>query len=77
MISPTPSEAVPHVSREEIRSRLGDPSLALVDVLPAEAFASGHIPGSLSLPVEQINGRARHLLPDLNQEIVVYCANFT
>ena len=76
-MSSTPTASIDHVSREEIRSRLEDPSLALVDVLPAEAFDSGHIPGSLSLPVAQINERARHLLRNLNQEIVVYCASFT
>jgi rhodanese-related sulfurtransferase len=76
-MSSTPSESIRHVSREEIRSRLGDPSLALVDVLPAEAFASGHIPGSLSLPIAQINERAPQLLRDLDQEIVVYCGSFT
>ena len=76
-MSSTPTASIDHVSREEVRARLGDPSLALVDVLPAEAFASGHIPGSLSLPVAQINERARHLLRNLNQEIVVYCASFT
>ena len=77
MMSSTPFESIDHVSREEIRARLGDPSLALVDVLPAEAYASGHIPGSISLPLAQINERARHLLRDPSQEIVVYCASFT
>ena len=73
----TLSESTHGISREELRARFGDPSLALVNVLPAEAFATGHIPGSISLPLEQINERARHLLPDPSQEIVVYCASFT
>jgi len=73
----TLSESTRGISREEIRARLGDLSLALVNVLPAEAFATGHIPGSISLPLAQINERARHLLRDLSQEIVVYCGSFT
>jgi len=71
------SESRHGVSRGEIRARLGDSSLRLVDVLPAEAFAAGHIPGSLSLPVAEINRCALSLLPDLAQDTVVYCASFT
>ena len=71
------SQSAHEVSREEIRARLGDPSLTIVDVLPAEAYASGHIAGALNLPVMEIHERARRLLPDLKQEIVVYCGGFT
>lgn len=62
------------ISWQEIRDRIRDPSLLLVDVLPAEAFAESHIPGSLSLPVAQVDSRARSLLPEPEREIVVYCA---
>ena len=69
--------SVPEISRDEIRARLGDRSLALVNVLPHEAFAAGHIPGSLSLPVGEIPQRAREVLPSTSQEIAVYCASST
>lgn len=65
------------VSRDEILARLKDPGLTLVDVLPREAFEGEHIPGSISLPLEEINERARQTLPLLIQDIVVYCASFT
>lgn len=68
---------VPAISREELRSRLKTASLTLVDVLPPESYATGHIPGAISLPLDQIESRARELLPDRNAEIVVYCAKFT
>jgi len=70
-------QPVPEISREEIRARLGDRSLVLLNVLPREAFAAGHIPGSLNLPVSQVNERARELLPNTSQEIGVYCGSFT
>jgi len=71
------SSAIPEISREEIQQRLQDPTLVLVDVLPRETYAAGHIPGALSLPVAEIPVRAREVLPDRAAEIAVYCAKFT
>ena len=67
----------PAISREEVLARLGDPSLVLLDVLPRAAFAAGHIPGSLSLPVPEIPERAHEVLPDGAREVAVYCAGPT
>jgi rhodanese-related sulfurtransferase len=68
---------IPEISREEIHQRLHDPTFTLVDVLPGEAYAAGHIPGALNLPVADIPLRAREVLPDRAAEIAVYCAKFT
>ena len=65
------------ISREELRGRLGDPSLTIVDVLPAASFKAAHIPGALSIPLEEITSRAPDLLPDRAAEIVVYCGKLT
>lgn len=67
----------PDISREEVRARLGEPSFVLVNVLPREAFAAGHIPGSISVPVAELAGRARDVLPSTSQDIAVYCAGPT
>ena len=72
-----PSFAIPEITREEIQRRLLDSSLVLVDVLPHDTYAAEHIPGALSLPLEEIIPRAREVLPDRTAEIVVYCAKFT
>jgi rhodanese-related sulfurtransferase len=68
---------VPEISREELRLRLRDPALTIVDVLPAASYVSGHIPGAISIPLELIASRARDLLPDRGAEIVVYCGSVT
>jgi len=68
---------IPEISREELIRRLHDSSLAIVDVLPEASYVEAHIPGALSLPLEQIPTRARELLPDPAAEIAVYCAKFT
>ena len=71
------SSDVPEISREELRSRLKSASLTIVDVLPAESYAAGHIPGAISLPLESVASQARELLPDPTAEIAVYCGKFT
>jgi rhodanese-related sulfurtransferase len=68
---------IPEISAEDIRRRLEDASLTVVDVLPRESYAGGHIPGAVSLPLAEIEARARQVLPDLAAEIAVYCAKFT
>jgi rhodanese-related sulfurtransferase len=72
-----PAAEVPEISRDEIRRRLGDPALLLVDVLPREAYAAEHIPGAVSLPLAELQQRAPQVLPDRNADIVAYCAKFT
>jgi len=71
------SSNVPEISREELRRRLHDSSLTIVDVLPEASYAEAHIPGALSLPLEQVTSRARELLPDPAAEVAVYCGQFT
>ncbi|HEX9452713.1 MAG TPA: rhodanese-like domain-containing protein [Candidatus Binatia bacterium] len=61
------------ISREEIVARLQDPTLAIVNVMPKATYDDGHIPGSINLPVADIAAQARRVIPDLAQEIAIYC----
>ena len=74
---PQSPAAVPEISREELLHRLHDPNLAIVDVLPAAAFAERHIAGAVNLPVAEIRDRARAVLPDPGRAVAVYCGGFT
>ena len=65
------------ISREEILGRLNDPALLLVNVMPKETFADGHIPRSINLPLSEIETRAPQLLPDVGRELVIYCGGPT
>lgn len=49
-----------------------DPSAKLLDVRTPEEYRSGHIPGSVNLPVDSIQ-KAESLLPDKNAPVYVYC----
>lgn len=59
------------VTREELLERVGSGQSTVIDVRPAEEYAAGHIPGAVSIPVEELADRLAELPAD--QEIVAYC----
>lgn len=62
---------------DELERGLGDPSLVVVDVMPATRFHAGHVPGARSLPLEEVEARAAQVLPDRDAELAVICADET
>ncbi|MFI2350739.1 ArsR/SmtB family transcription factor [Streptomyces sp. NPDC019443] len=65
-----PGEAA-EVGREELLARARAGEVVVLDVRPAEEYAAGHIPGALSIPVEELAERIAEL-PD-DAEVVAYC----
>lgn len=59
------------VSRQELRDRMRDGLVTLIDVRPEREFELGHIPGALSVPLAELEQRLA-LLP-ADREIVAYC----
>ena len=59
------------MSREELRGRLRDGDVVVLDVRPAPEYAAGHIEGAVSLPVAELEDRLSELPPDV--EVVAYC----
>jgi rhodanese-related sulfurtransferase/DNA-binding transcriptional ArsR family regulator len=59
------------VSREELLDRVRSGRATVIDVRPAEEFAAGHIPGAVSVPLDELANRLAELPAD--QEIVAYC----
>lgn len=59
------------VTLKELRRRLRDNDVTLIDVRPVEEYRAGHIPGALSIPVNQL----KHRLPEIpkGREVVAYC----
>ena len=63
------------ISREELgRSWSGGGGIVLVDVLGEPYYRHPHLPGAISLPLEEIE-RAPEALPDKDADIVVYCTS--
>jgi 3-mercaptopyruvate sulfurtransferase SseA len=65
--------AVPRMTLAEFRKALDAGSIVGIDVRTAEAYRAGHIPGTLLVPVEQLEARAAELRAK-GRPIVTYCA---
>ncbi|GHJ91180.1 transcriptional regulator [Streptomyces sp. NE5-10] len=59
------------LTREELRARVAAGSVVVLDVRPVEEYLAGHIPGAVSIPVDELASRVDEL-PE-RTEIVVYC----
>ncbi len=64
-------DALEPVSRTELVERASRGDVVILDVRPAEEFAAGHIPGALSIPLDQLDA-ALSRLPK-RARIVAYC----
>ena len=64
-------DGIEAVTMDELKKRLRDKDVLVLDVRPPEEFDAGHIRGALSMPVGQLKRRLREL--PKNKEIVAYC----
>ena len=62
------------ISMEEARRLIeGDEKYTLLDVRTPGEYRSGHIPGAINVPNEEIGEKEPKALPDREQPILVYC----
>lgn len=47
----------------------------LVEVLREESFKEGHVPGAISIPLDQLGEKAKNLLKK-SDKVIVYCASY-
>lgn len=59
------------VGRDELLERAGRGEVVVLDVRPADEYRAGHIPGALSIPVDELEARLGEL-PD-GVEVVAHC----
>lgn len=64
-------DALEPISARELRRRLREGNVTVIDVRPPQEYENGHIPGALSVPIDQIR-RGRVTLPP-GREVVAYC----
>jgi rhodanese-related sulfurtransferase len=65
-----PPDAEP-VGRDELLHRVKVGQATVLDVRPVEEYAAGHVPGAISIPLDQLADRIADLPADA--EIVAYC----
>jgi rhodanese-related sulfurtransferase len=59
------------VTLKDLRRRMRDGDVTVIDVRPAEEYHAGHIPGALSIPVAQLRRRLAEI--PKGREVVAYC----
>lgn len=64
-------DALEPISRKELLARLKQGNVQVLDVRPEDEFAMGHLPGAISLPLDQLKKKLARLDPA--KEIIAYC----
>ena len=59
------------IDAHELRARVRDGKAILLDVRPAEEFAAAHLPGAISVPLDELEARLASL--PKRKEVVAYC----
>lgn len=59
------------ISRRDLLKKARAGEVIVIDVRPPEEYASGHIPGAMSIPLAELRRRLKTLATD--REIVAYC----
>ena len=59
------------IGRDELLRRAAAGEVTILDVRPVPEYAAGHVPGAISIPIEELTERLADLPPDT--QIVAYC----
>ena len=59
------------ISRDELFARLKDGLITVIDVRPTDEYAAGHLPGAISIPINEFDRDLDRLTAD--GEVVAYC----
>lgn len=63
--------AVPRVTVDELKQKMAQNAVTVIDVRDADAYLEAHIPGALHIPLARIEGEIPYLPKD--KPIVTYC----
>ncbi len=73
-----PKEGVKEITYDEFLSiRNSGEKYVLIDVLSPDSYASGHIPGAISMPLDTITPENAAKVLNKEDNIIVYCGSFT
>lgn len=63
--------ALEPIDLEEVLNRMKDGNVILIDVRPKDEYDTDHIPGAVSIPIDQLNDQLSMIQAE--KEIVAYC----
>ncbi len=64
-------QGIDSIDRAELTARTATGTTMVLDVRPPEEYLAGHIPGAVSIPIDELGERIDELPADC--EVVVYC----
>lgn len=59
------------ISMNQLRSKIRERNVTIIDVRPREEYLNGHLPGAVSIPLPELKNNLNNLPVD--KEIVAYC----
>ena len=63
------------ISTKDLKSKIDQNQITLIETLAPESYREAHIPGALNIPPGRIKELASQMLPNRDAEIVAYCAS--
>lgn len=65
------------ITAQELKKKIDDrEDITIINALGKEQYQQKHIPGSINIPVDEVEEKASQVLPeDKSKEIIVYCAS--
>jgi phage shock protein E len=64
---------LPRMSAQDFGRQLAERRIVVIDVRTVEEYQAGHIPGAISVPVDEIDARIDQVKA-LNKPVVAYCS---
>jgi rhodanese-related sulfurtransferase/DNA-binding transcriptional ArsR family regulator len=66
-----PTDDIRLMGRDELLAASTTGDIVVVDVRPADEYAAGHLPGAVSIPLDELASRLAEIPADV--EVVAYC----
>ncbi|WP_433007977.1 rhodanese-like domain-containing protein [Kribbella sp. CA-294648] len=66
---------ISEIQHAEVADLIARGEGVLVEALPEEVYAEGHLPGAVNIRPRRVVELAKTLLPNLDERIVVYCGS--
>jgi rhodanese-related sulfurtransferase/DNA-binding transcriptional ArsR family regulator len=66
-----PTDDIRLMGRDELLAASGAGDVVVIDVRPADEYAAGHLPGAVSIPLDELASRLSEVPADV--EVVAYC----
>ncbi len=64
------------ITAQELRQKMdASQDMIVINVLSKESFEKKHVPGSINMPLDELEAQTPKRLPDKDAKIIVYCAS--